>query len=75
MARRGPRIAVCRTRRELRALIPHLKELYNASLANTSGTVPLTDEEVNAMAAQLLWFADQRLIKIVQPGSRLTDNI
>ena len=70
MARRGLRIVTCRTRRELRALIPHLKELYNASLANMSGTVPLTDEEVNAMAAQLLWFADPRLIKIVMKDDR-----
>jgi hypothetical protein len=63
--RRGLRIARYKKRSDLRALIPQLKQLYNNSLRGTSGNTPLTDEEVNALANQLLWFADPKLIKIV----------
>ncbi len=63
--RRGLRVMSFKSRRDLRALIPRLKELYNASLSGTTGNVPLTDEEVDAIAGQLLWFADPRLIKVV----------
>jgi hypothetical protein len=63
--RRGLRIARYKKRADLRALIPQLKQLYNNSLRGTSGNTPLTDEEVNALANQLLWFADPKLIKIV----------
>jgi hypothetical protein len=63
--RRGLRIARYGTRKDLRALAPHLKELYNNSLSGTRENVPLTEEEVEAMANQLLWFSDPRLVKIV----------
>lgn len=63
--RRGLHIAKCSTRADLRALVPHLKDLYNNSLEDTSGTTPLTDEEVNTMANQLLWLADPKLVKMV----------
>jgi len=68
--RRGLRIASCSTRAELRALIPHLKDLYNSALGGTTGTTPLTDEEVNNLAKSMLWLADPRLIKIVMSGNR-----
>ncbi len=63
--KRGLKVINFRTRGELRRMVPGLKELYNASLPGTVGNVPLTDEETNAMAAQLIWFADPRLIKII----------
>ncbi|MBE0683975.1 MAG: hypothetical protein IH589_18905 [Anaerolineales bacterium] len=63
--RRGLRIARYKTRADLRSLVPQLKELYNDSLQGTSGNTPLTDEEVDSLANQLLWFADPKLIKIV----------
>ena len=63
--RRGLRVARFETRRDLRAIIPRLQELYNASLSGTSGNVPLTDAEVKTLADQMLWFANPRLIKIV----------
>ncbi len=63
--RRGLRIARYRTRRDLRAFIPKLKDLYNNALRGTAGNAPLTDAEVKMMADQLLWFADPKLLKIV----------
>jgi hypothetical protein len=69
-SRRGLTIQRFRTRRELRRIIPHLRELYNSSLGGTTGNTPLTDAEVNAMASQLEWFADPRLIKIVLKGDQ-----
>ena len=63
--RRGLRIARYKTRKDLRLLVPRLKELYNASLEGTSGNVPLTDEEIKILADQMLWFADPRLVKII----------
>ena len=64
-ARRGLRIARYRTRKDIRALVPKLKNLYNSALRGTGGNAPITDDEANAMASQLLWFSDPRLIKIV----------
>jgi hypothetical protein len=69
-ARRGLRIARYEKRSDLRALVPQLKELYNNALRGTSGNTPLTDEDVDALANQLLWFADPKLIKIVMKGDQ-----
>jgi hypothetical protein len=69
--RRGLHVAYYRTRSDLRALVPKLKELYNNSLEGTTGNVPLTDDEVKSLADQILWFADPRLIKIVMKGDEL----
>jgi hypothetical protein len=70
--RRGLYIARYKTRGDLRELIAHLKELYNGALEGTSGNYPLEDDDVKAMADQLLWFADPKLVKIVmkkeEPG-------
>lgn len=63
--RRGLRVARFRARKDLRALIPKLKDLYNNALLGTSGNAPLTDAEVRMMSNQLLWFSDPRLLKIV----------
>ncbi len=63
--RRGLRIARFHNRRELRAALSHLKALYNGALEGTSGGMPITDEEIKALAGQMLWFADPHLIKIV----------
>lgn len=63
--RRGLQVKRFNSRRDLRAVVPRLKELYNASIEGTPGNVPLTDEEVKTLANQLLWFADPKLIKII----------
>jgi hypothetical protein len=69
--RRGLTVISFRSRRELRALIPLLKDLYNGSLGGTSGNTPLDDEDVAALANQLLWFADPKLIKLVKKDDRI----
>jgi hypothetical protein len=66
--RRGLRVARFHTRRDLRAFVPRLQALYNASLADTVDNTPLSDEDAKAMAQQLLWFANPRLIKILMKG-------
>jgi len=63
--RRGLYILRCNTRKDLRALVPQLKELYNNSLGGTEGTSPLTDKEMDTMADQLIWLADPKLVKLV----------
>jgi hypothetical protein len=63
--RRGLRIARSNTRAELRILISHIKELYNAAIEGTTGNTPLTDAEINTLANQLFWLADPKLIKLV----------
>ena len=68
--RRGLHVARYRTRKDLRGLLPHLKELYNASLGDAGTNVPITDEEINALGESLLWIADPRLIKVVMKGEQ-----
>ena len=54
-----------KTRKELAAFVPKIKDLYNGSLRGTGGNAPLTDDDAKGMANQLLWFADPRLIKFI----------
>jgi hypothetical protein len=68
--RRGLHIAHFRTRNELRRMLGHLKALYNGALQGTSGGTPITDEEIQSLAGQMLWFADPHLIKIVMKAER-----
>lgn len=69
--KRGFQVARFTTRRELMAFVPRLRELYNAALPGTTGNTPLTDDEAKAIAAQIRWFADPRLIKIITKGDEL----
>ncbi len=68
--RRGLSVMRFSNRRELRRAIPALRALYNSSLNGTTGNTPLSEDDVNAMASQLEWFADPRLIKIVMKGNQ-----
>jgi hypothetical protein len=68
MERRGLRVGRFRSRKDLMRLAPVLGDLYNQSLGGTSGNVPLTDEEVGAIARQMVAFANPRLIKILYKG-------
>lgn len=64
-ARRGLSIMRFTRRRDLKALIPHLKTLYNQSLSGMRDNYPLDEAEAQSMANQLLWFANPRLIKAI----------
>ena len=63
--RRGLHIARFKTRRELRAALGNLESLYNGALAGTTDGIPITREEIQTLADQMLWFADPQLIKMV----------
>jgi hypothetical protein len=65
MERRGLRVGRFRSRKDLMRVAPLLGDLYNQSLGGTSGNVPLTGEEIEAVARQMVAFADPRLIKIL----------
>jgi hypothetical protein len=54
-----------KTKAELRAVIDEFKQLYNHSLSGPSGNPPLTDDDMDTMASQLLWIADPRLVKLI----------
>lgn len=68
--RRGLRVARFASRRELRGAMPALLELYNGALGRSEGNVPFTQAEAKAMASQILWFADPRLIKLVYKSGK-----
>lgn len=68
--RRGLQIWNFKSRSELRALVPILTKLYNESLGEADGNVPISNEEGKALADQLIRFADPRLIKIVMKGNK-----
>lgn len=69
--RRGLRIATYQTRGDLKQLIEPMKNLYNSALSGTTDTFPVTDEEAQLIAKQLISFADPRLIKIVMKGDEI----
>jgi hypothetical protein len=69
--RRGLRVICYKTRKDLRALIPHLKELYNVTLGGMENGTPITDDEARSMAEQMLWFADPTLIKTVMKDDKI----
>jgi hypothetical protein len=63
--RRGLSIAQYKSRKDLRPLTSKLKDLFNGMMEGTSGNIPLTDEEAKAIADQLLWLCDPKLVKVV----------
>lgn len=69
--RRGLRVVRFKQRRDLLKLIPGLQKMYNEALEGTTGNIPLTEQDLRSMADQLLWFADPRLIKIIQKDDEL----
>lgn len=68
--RRGLHIARFENRKDIKKFLPKLKDLYNGAMIGTEGGIPLTDGEVDAIANQLLWFADPKLVKIVMKGDQ-----
>jgi hypothetical protein len=68
--RRGLHIARFESRKDIKKFIPKLKDLYNGAMIGMEGGIPLTDGEVDAIANQLLWFVDPKLVKIVMKGDQ-----
>ena len=66
--RRGLRVARYKNAKDLRTLLPHLKDLYNGSLGDAGTNVPITDEEIASLGEQLIWIADPKLVKVVLKG-------
>jgi GNAT superfamily N-acetyltransferase len=64
--RRGLHIARFKNRRDLRRIVPQIRSLYNAALADMPDNAPLTEDEADAIAQQMIWFADPSIIKIVR---------
>jgi len=54
-----------RSKKELRRNFQKIKNLYNESLAGPAGNPLISDEDFNAMASQLMWIADPRLVKLL----------
>ena len=68
--RKGLKIVSFRNKRELRRMVPKITAMYNQILGSTPGGVPLTVEEANGVANQLIWFANPRLIKIIEKDNK-----
>jgi hypothetical protein len=64
--RRGLQVSNFKSRRDLRAFVPKIRDLYNQTLAGQYGNIPLSETDAKAMANQMIWFADPRLIKVVE---------
>jgi hypothetical protein len=60
-----------RSRRELFSITPKLQKMYNDTLSETTSNIPLTEDDIKAMASQLMWFADPKLIKIIMKDDQL----
>jgi GNAT superfamily N-acetyltransferase len=69
--RRGLRVARFEKRRDLQAIVPQLQDLYNLAIEGTPGNYPVEAADVQAIADQMLRFADPRLIKIVYKGEEI----
>ncbi len=70
-ARRGFSVREFKTKDELRALVPQVRRVYNQAFADVPGFVPVTEEEVRAIADRILSIADPRLIKLVFKGEEV----
>jgi hypothetical protein len=68
--KRGLEVRKYNSRKDLRKILPYLKDLYNGSLVGTEDITPMTDEEIEEMADQILWFADPHLIKVLMKGEQ-----
>src|SRR4030065_504921 len=51
-------------------MVPKIRDMYNDMVKGTSENMPLTADEVNMIAKQLILFADPHLIKIIEKDDR-----
>jgi GNAT superfamily N-acetyltransferase len=69
--RRGLQVINFRSKRELRALVPKIKQVYNETLGAFERNSPLTQEEIDAVAERMISVADPELIKVVMRDDEL----
>ncbi|MCJ7695724.1 MAG: hypothetical protein MUO40_09890 [Anaerolineaceae bacterium] len=58
-------VKVFNSKSEIKKILPELQILYNKSLAEDAHNMPLSNEDMQTMANQLLKFADPHLIKLI----------
>jgi GNAT superfamily N-acetyltransferase len=63
--RRGFRVVSFHNKRELREIVPKIKQVYNQTLGIAERNSPLTEEEIDAVAQRMISVADPTLIKVV----------
>lgn len=69
--RSGFWIRTFHSKRELRALVPNIKHIYNEAFAPLPGSYPIDDGEAAIIADRFLSIADPRLIKLVMKGEQV----
>ena len=69
--RRGLRVVNFRSKRELKALAPKIKQVYNETLGAFERNSPLTEEEIDTVAKRMISVADPELIKVVMHDDEL----
>jgi hypothetical protein len=63
--RRGFRVPVFRSRRELMALVPELRQTYNDAFVNVWAYQPLTDDEMRSILDRMLLVAEPHMLKLI----------
>jgi len=56
---------------EMKAWIPKIREVYNSAFIEVPNFVPITEDEVQLIAAKILSIADPKLIKLIFHGNEL----
>jgi GNAT superfamily N-acetyltransferase len=69
--RRGLQVVNFHSKRELWALVPKIKQVYNQTLGRMERNAPLTVEEIDAVARRLISVAEPQLIKVVLHGDEI----
>lgn len=60
-----------KSKKELLAVAPELRNVYNAAFGGSEGFSPITEEEIIVIAKRILSIADPRLIKLVYKGDSI----
>lgn len=68
--RKDFRVLQLRSRRDLKKAIGLLGAMYNDALEGTTGTQPLSDQDLRSMTQGLLWIAQPELIKLILKGDQ-----
>jgi hypothetical protein len=69
--KRGFWIKSFRNKRELRAWVPRIQDVYNKAFVDNFEHCPISGEEAEAVADRLLAIANPRLIKLVMKGEEI----